>query len=263
MIEDNNGKLFLEVAVSTLNDGLYKISFSSQFDYLVVHQITDGDGNDYDEYITSFPSNVRYVRSYSRGLSKSRNIALSNTKAKYLWIMDDDVTILSQSKGIVFDILSKYPDCGLYIVSHSDDEKSFTSEYKVNSIGLLKSFKVASIDMIIDVETLDGINFDEMFGLGSEYPSGEEFIFTNQVLKRGFSVLKFSIVASIHPLEASGLDYYSTPNKLRAKLLMLIKVLGPIKGTVLYLTFLVRKMPELIRARALKNVLKSFFGRLC
>lgn len=258
MHQEANSFPFLEVGISTLNEGLYKISFNNDFDYLVIHQVTDG--NDYDHYKVNLPKNVRYIRSDSKGLSKSRNLALANAKAKYLWIMDDDVKLVSQAKRIIVDLISSNSDCGLHVMSHSDCYSNFSHEFKSSSIGFFDSFKVSSIDMIIDVEKLKGIEFDEEFGLGTEYPSGEEFIFTNSVLKRGIVARKYQIIASIHPPEASGLDYYSTPNKLRAKLLMLVKVSGRTLGAGLYLLFLLKKMPELIRNRALINVFKSFLG---
>jgi hypothetical protein len=68
--------------------------------------------------------------------------------------------------------------------------------------------------------------FDLDFGLGSLYPSGEEYIFLTDALKLGLNVGYFPVVIGIHPDSSSGDDFFSSPIKIQAKRQMFIRIFG-------------------------------------
>lgn len=256
MKHNQNIDTFLEVAISTLNDGIYSIKLNNDYNYFIVHQVNNSEN--YNSFVNNLPNNVRYLKTNTIGLSKSRNIALQNAKSKYLWIMDDDVELLSDAKSNIFSIVTSSPDCGVYVISHSHESSSYSPHYSTKLVTFKDTFKISSIDMIVNVERSHGIMFDEDFGLGTNLPSGEEFLFVNSILKKGDTIFKYTLIGSLHPVESSGLDFYSSPNKLRAKLLMLIKCKGKVLGMILYLIFLLKKMFIITNNKAWGNVLKSF-----
>lgn len=61
-------QLDIEIGLSALNSGIYKIKFRSDCRYLLIHQITNGQN--YSDFVRSLPSNVRYIESNEIGLSK-------------------------------------------------------------------------------------------------------------------------------------------------------------------------------------------------
>lgn len=246
----------IEVGISTLNDGLFNCEFRKDYNYLVIHQINNG--KDYSQYISTFPSNVRYITSFDLGLSKSRNLALEHTTADYLWIMDDDVLIHDRAYPYFNNIIDKYPDYGMYVVSHSHLDIEFLSGDKYQILTEISAANVSSIDMIINRSLCGSIRFNEKFGLGTDFPSGEEYIFTCNLLSAGHKVLKSRTVCTYHPLISSGQDFYSTPNKLKAKLEMFKAATGLLKGYIYYFAFIIKKAKLIIRNRAFYNVLKSF-----
>lgn len=99
----------LEIIVSTLQDGIYNLKFSDKFHYLVIHQIPAvSDNEKYKRYSLTFPCNVKYIQSNTKGLSISRNIGFNNSTADYIWIMDDDVVVLEDSLTKFYKLLSAF-----------------------------------------------------------------------------------------------------------------------------------------------------------
>lgn len=233
----------IEVLISTLNDGIQKISLgSSNFSYLIVHQVTNNLGKEYQDYydsnLNSDELSVRYLQMSDLGLSKSRNFALSHSQGEILWVMDDDVKILPHSYDVIAESF-KSTNCDILVVSHSD--KFTTSKLQRHGLNLFNSSSVASIDICLRRDTvLDKVNFDENFGLGSGLPSGEEYIFITDSLKLGLSAIKQNTICSLHPIEASGNDYYSSYKRVDAKHKMLKRIFNYM-GTPLFILFSIKK----------------------
>lgn len=241
----------IEIAISTLNDGIFNIKLRHDFNYLIVHQITNN--KDYSFYINSILNkNVRYISSNEIGLSKSRNIAIKNTHSDYIWIMDDDVTILDDAQEKINSLISENQNCDMFILNHKPVKKNKTSY-----INEYSAMSVSSIDMLIKRNSIinNNISFNENFGLGTSLPSGEEYIFTIEMLRKKLTIIKTKDIFSFHPDILSGNDFYSSNNKLRAKLEMFSFWYGAKIGRLIYIAFVLKKMKPLI-----KN--KRFFSAL-
>lgn len=251
-----NSTLNIEIGISTLNDGIYNPKFRDDFNYLIIHQITNNV--DYNDYIQTLPKNVRYIKSNTVGLSKSRNLAIENTNSEYLWIMDDDVEIHDSALIYVEDYLKKHPELSMVVVSHSHEEIEYLPGSKEQNINKISAASISSIDMIIKVSQIEKIRFNDDFGLGAKYASGEEYIFACNLLDKGKKIIKTRKVCTYHPLISSGQDFYSTPIKLKTKLEMFKIANGFIKGNLLYVLFCIKKMKIIYKNNAIKNVIKSF-----
>ena len=249
--------LNIEVAISTLNDGIYNPKFRDDFNYLIIHQVTNNV--DYSDYIEILPKNVRYIKSNTIGLSKSRNLAIENTKAKYLWIMDDDVVIHDSSFSYIENITNKYSNVAMLVVSHSHEEIEYLLGNKEQKINKISAASISSIDMIIKRDLLGDVRFNENFGLGAKYVSGEEYIFACDLLSKGKEIIKTRKVCTYHPLISSGQDFYSTPLKLKTKLEMFKAANGFIRGYLLYVLFCIKKIKIIRENNAMKNVIKSLY----
>ncbi|POC25998.1 glycosyltransferase [Vibrio vulnificus] len=246
----------VQICVSTLNDGIFNIKFSDDFCYLIIHQVTNGV--DYEHLVLRFPANVKYISLKNKGLSLSRNIALRNCDLPYCWIMDDDVEILSSASSSLNEIINRNPNQYLYVVSHSHRLENIEVK-PAKKIGLFGALHISSIDMIINVRSTSSfVSFNENFGLGTDFPSGEEFIFANEVIRKKLGIVKVDTVCSIHPEESSGNDFFSTTNKLKAKRLMFIESVGRFFGNILYVFFILKKLPLLVKNNAILTVVRSF-----
>lgn len=252
----------LEIIVSTLQDGIYNLKFSDKFHYLVIHQIPAvSDNEKYKRYSLTFPCNVKYIQSNTKGLSISRNIGFNNSTADYIWIMDDDVVVLEDSLTKFYKLLSAFPEFDMYIVEHSNTLSQPKSHKKCKVVNYYSAMSISSIDMIIKKSSINKIHFDEQFGLGTNYPSGEEYIFAIDMLKSKKKLLKVFDVYSYHPDVSSGYDFFSTRNKLEAKLAMFSRCFGPFWGRVLYVLFITKKMKTLIKNRKIKNAVEVIFQK--
>lgn len=257
----------IEILVSTLNDGIENINISPLFNYLIIHQTNNN--KDYSKTLEKFDTHkIRYIQSDSIGLSVSRNIAIKNSNADFIWIMDDDVEIDHNAFSNISKLIEKYTDYDMFVLSHSSNPLlNSNQEIKVFEVNKITAMSISSIDMLIKQKSIMKCNilFNENFGLGSKYPSGEEYIFALDMLKKGLKILKTSQIFSLHPDISSGNDFYSTPIKLESKLRMFKHCYGSILGNAFYLAFIFKKIAILKRNKkfliALSIFKKNFFTK--
>ncbi|WP_258086294.1 glycosyltransferase family A protein [Xenorhabdus bovienii] len=249
----------IEILISTIDDGLFKIAANNEYDYLIVHQIT----NNYkaDEYRAYFENRIKskkikYIQSNLIGLSKSRNIALDNASGDILWIMDDDVKILNGLTSVINKKMKENHDILILNHQYSNEINIIEKKMKEYNHNIISSAKICSIDICMKKEVTEKLRFDENFGLGTDYPSGEEFIFISNAIKNGYSVHQTDIIASIHPPISSGLDFFSTKNKTLAKRKMFDQVFN--KFGILFTTlFFIKKINLLYRNKKIWFFIKN------
>jgi len=255
----------IEILLSTYNEGLEKVKINSAFNYLIIHQVSNTLEKKYGELFAfkyGINENIRYVQCVDeKGLAKSRNTAIKNSKGDFVWIMDDDVEIFEGTFSTLERLISS-SDCkkiGVFLLNFTTNYKDSVfcaSEFQFKNLTPFNSFNVSSVNMLINNKLLNGnVLFDERFGLGTSLPSGEEYIYLNDVLKRGFKIVQTNIVASFHPPLHSGIDFYSTKEKVLAKKYMFKRVFGKI-GIFLFLMFFLKKTPTLYRQKSIKSFFK-------
>lgn len=241
----------LEIAISTLNHGLYKCKFEKGVQYLIVHQISDGEEDAYKRYIEQECQHIqiRYLQSNSIGISKSRNIALANAGADYVWLMDDDVTLnLNSLKAIENILITDSPEV-LTVRhlqhNHKNGEAENTALFRHNH---MTAMSVSSIDLIISKAALNAeLRFDERFGLGAEFISGEEFIFLSDAIRQNKNgVLGCEILASTHTSVSSGHRFYKSDIGITSKFAMFDRVFRSFSW-IMALLFIGKKAPLLLK----------------
>ncbi|AMQ57580.1 glycosyltransferase [Algoriphagus sanaruensis] len=185
-----------------------------------------------------------YFTFAEKGLSKSRNRALERTSAEIALISDDDVQFVENLEQKVIQAFEAYPKADVLTFNIKTPEGiPYKSSYR-NSAFLHTSssiYKVSSVEIAFRPARIKQakIKFDEHFGLGAEFKSGEEVIFLNDCLKAGLSVMYVPITVGIHPLESSGkvLDqaYF------RSKGAIVRRLYGFSPGLILGILFLIKQ----------------------
>ncbi|MCU7999953.1 hypothetical protein [Shewanella sp. SM95] len=166
------------------------------------------------------------------GLSHNRNNAIKLTldnfsgAGNYLYVCDDDISLSVDGLLDAVTVLrEKKLSCLTGIVATDD---GFLKKYSAHTYfhSRLSAARVCSVEIIIDLDFVfsNNILFDCRFGLGSRYPSGEEFIFINDFLSTGGKVAFYPIKLCKHPPLSSGDDFYSSQHKIMAKGAMLKRV---------------------------------------
>lgn len=241
----------ISILISTSNERILNIplDFKNEMQFVVVHQLYSGGGNlaPFDRF--SGCTNVQYERLNYPGLSKSRNRALDLCLTKYAYIMDDDVEVdVDRIRELVEYMEAEKTDVATcqYICSDGSFPKKYPENIYLHDF--LSSARVSSIEMCVNIEAVrkQNIKFDERFGLGADYPSGEEYIFLTDCLKKGLVVKYYPITTGVHPVETSGADFFTEPNKVLAKREMFKRVFR--WKSLLYIpAFWIKKLPVVIR----------------
>lgn len=185
------GKPMLQVMICTYGaDGIERLAKSSHpvisgVEYLVSWQ-TDGN--------TPLPrslkrDDIKIFTIQGKGLSANRNHALGKATAPLLLISDDDVEYTKDNLQRVITAFEDNPDAD--ILTFKYDTQNCHKTYPENSISLSTPFKgyfISSIEIAFRRESIQGkIWFNEFFGIGAVFPSGEEDVFIKDCLANGLT----------------------------------------------------------------------------
>lgn len=132
------------------------------------------------EYIKYKNHRITIIYSDTRGLSKSRNIALQNAKADIVSIADDDMRYIDGYSEIILNAHITYSD-DIITFQVNDDKKYPKNEKRITRF----KCHANSVELTMKLDSIKNINisFNELFGSGSEYfHHGEEKIFYNDCL---------------------------------------------------------------------------------
>lgn len=193
MVKDSvNDHVQLQVLICTYGkEGLQRIAAASHpivegVEYLVSWQ-TEGR-NDLPEAIKC-RDDFKIFTSDTKGLSINRNIALSKATAPILLISDDDVDYTEDGLKTVIDSFRE--NANTDIICFKYESASTHKFYPNESISLShpsKGYFVSSIEIAFRRESVQGkIRFNENFGIGAIFPSGEEDIFLSDCLDFGLN----------------------------------------------------------------------------
>ena len=186
-----NASSTLQVMICTYGrEGLERVAAASHpkvkgVEYLVCCQI---EGNHVlPEKLER--EDFRVIRSSTRGLSVNRNIALSHATAPLLLLSDDDADYSEQGLLDVMESFKKNPDADIIAFRYASSlSKKFYPEEVVSLSQCPKGYYISSIEIAMRRKSVQGaIWFNEDFGVGATFPSGEEDIFIRECLDRGLN----------------------------------------------------------------------------
>lgn len=251
----------LSIAISTISERIEKLRLPvcDGFQYIIIHQENNIPLSKATEHLMA-RSDVVYVPLEKKGLSASRNVGLLKADGEYVMIMDDDVLFsLEKILKLLSWIKADNVDVATYYHRYSDGRTTLRKGHAF----IHNKFNISSpssIDICIKRSAIIGCNikFDENFGLGAIYPSGEEMIFLSDCLKNNLVVKRYPIEICTHPPVTSGLDFYTSLDKTVAKYEMLRRVF-PVAGQYIFILFVIKKMPQAFKANKLIHFIKNSF----
>ncbi|NVN56397.1 glycosyltransferase family 2 protein [bacterium Scap17] len=258
----------LTFLISTLDDGLYRVPRHDALPgarFLIVHQLSDPARREqYREYaLANFDSRFEYLAIDGRGLSKSRNTALAACATRYAYVLDDDIELHPQAVALVMEAFTcteaaaiSFPHVKAFPLHERDpDRPAPPVSFKAHS--LMSLARVRSVDMALDLCQFHA-RFDEQFGLGTDQPSGEEFIVLSDARRQGARLMRANLGIVAHAGVTSGSDFYSTPAKARTKGRMFARATGS-RFSPLSLAFFLRKAPVAFRHGHLGTFARHYF----
>lgn len=129
---------------------------------------------------------IQHLRSEAKGLSKARNLGLPSlpSTVNIVTFSDDDCWYPNTAfETVINDLASDKITAATYKI-YDPEKNEYYKQYKVQDKALLSRrniLKISSIEFFVKFEALKGHTFNEKFGLGAIYPSGEENIFLNKL----------------------------------------------------------------------------------
>lgn len=122
-------------------------------------------------------ADIRIVWMTEMGLSRNRNLALSEARGDVLVIADDDNEPVQETLKSVAGIFEEHPDWDIIQLRGEGSGKPFPAPY------------VSSWELVLRRATAGKLRFDERFGLGSRHLAcGEEEVFCHAAQRRGLHI---------------------------------------------------------------------------
>jgi len=207
---------------------------------------------------------IRMFNFSEKGLSKSRNRAIDNSSGDICLIADDDIVYKENIESIIVECFEKNPDADIITFQIETPENGFFKKYSTKEFWHNKRsiLRVSSIEVAFKRSSIldSQVRFDELFGLGSKYISGEENIFLMDCLKKGLKIKYIPIPIVIHPYENSRKNY--SVQQFISKGALFYRLFGR-KAFILSIIFAIKKYPEYRRKYKIINAIKLMNRGIC
>ena len=219
---------------------MFKFTHFSDFSILIINQTTENKLL-YSEY-----KSVRIINSFEKGLSKSRNLGIENANAELILITDDDVEFIEGFDEIIIDAFKK--NSKAHLISFKNIRIGELESHNKSKVVFKHNFKtiesVCSIEIAFRLNSIKEkkISFNENFGLGSYFETGEEYLFLIQIIKQQLDAYFYPAAIVKHAIFSSGKAIES--NKLMYARAALFKETKGVLGIIWmykYLFFLKKK----------------------
>lgn len=176
----------IESLVSTMNEHvgfIYKFNFVT--DALIINQSLN---NEEYEITTKDGLSIRVVNSLDVGLSKSRNLALQKSTSDIVMLADNDIKYLPNAKKTVESALAILPEADVIIFKIKGLKKKYWN--RIKRLGFFTARNISSVQICMNRKAIldHGIMFNEKFGAGARYRSGEENLFIKECLTKKLKI---------------------------------------------------------------------------
>ena len=199
----------LEILISTMNRSDFSFLKSmfinihyDKFEILVINQTSK------DKLLKSDKDKIRVINSFEYGLTKSRNLAIQHAVGDICLIADDDVQYIKGFDDIVKQAFVNNPNSSIINFKIKTFCGNSYKAYPENS-KVLKTKKIirptSSVEMAFKRNDIlkNNILFNNNFGLGSSFPSGEEYLFLKLALDKKLIINFENEFIVKHPLKRS------------------------------------------------------------
>ena len=161
----------------------------------------------------------RIFPSDTSGVSLNRNLVLDRASAPLAICSDDDVAYLPEDLHNIIETFNRHPEADFIAFEYrSDTPKRYPSE----SFDLArppKGYYIGGPEMAFRLERIrrHGIRFNEWFGIGCEFPAGEEDLFLADCLDAGLKCIFLPVAVCRHDGDSTGEREHLSPTFIRTK----------------------------------------------
>lgn len=211
----------LETLVTTMHQkGFEKfIEMNIQTDVIFANQT---DTNAYEE--TKIGDNtVKLISTKTRGLSRNRNIAITNSSADIVLFTDDDVRFRDGYEDVILNEFKKHPEASairfsMFAVAYKDNAITDSEKAKPLKNPVFRKatrkeisrYGVCGLAIKTTVMKEKSMFFNESFGSGTEDFCGEDTIFLQELLNKKVALyLSEEIIADIDKSGSTWFEGYT------------------------------------------------------
>lgn len=208
----------LQVLISCMHEKDYSIieRTNIQTDVVVVNQCDEEKCEDYSfRNHQGRECHARFIWTQERGLSRSRNMALSNAvNADICLICDDDEVLEDNYENTILNAFissQKAIDVAAFDLDRCDRKGHIAN--KEVKMGITEICNLSSVHLAIRRDSIlkAGINFDEMMGSGTGNGGGEDIKFMMDCYRKKLNMRYFpQIIGKLLPSES---QWYEGWNK--------------------------------------------------
>lgn len=200
--------------------------FNQSFNDYEIIVIDQSDNKRTEKYIQRLErKNIKYIHVDYKGLSKARNDGLMVAKGEYVCLIDDDANYNES----YLDIANKYVSSDTILSGHiisTKNNKPYVAYIETKNQKYLNQREVIrtcpSAGLVIPKRLFERIgDFDERFGVGAKYGSGEETDILLRGMRVGYNVMYVNSMILRHPYPIKKEEISYTDEKMlkRAKYL--------------------------------------------
>ncbi|MDO4188958.1 MAG: glycosyltransferase family A protein [Lachnospiraceae bacterium] len=179
-------KLDVLLSILKMDDLNYIDSLKITGNAVVINQCdSDSEENISRRSVNGSDQAVKYVKTTTRGLSRSRNLAISESDADICILCDNDVVYVDDYEKLILEEFEKRPDADIIVFYIKRKEKPVPNYATARKMDYLSVLKIFSPEIAFRRESVKDLKFNEDFGAGSgKYIMGEENIFLYDALKK-------------------------------------------------------------------------------
>lgn len=162
---------------------------------------------------------VRVVMLKGRGVSNNRNHAFRHAESDILLLADDDGEFYEEGLSQILRAYEEHPDVDIALFKVDGMSKYYPeNEFRFVAKDFRGPYCTASVEMTVRRKSLSSLQFNEHFGLGSEYLSaGEEQVFLFDALSQGLHIHWFPVTIGRTPPGTTGERFLSDVRVQRSK----------------------------------------------
>lgn len=197
-----------------------------------------------NDCLNSNQDNLSVFSFLEKGLSKSRNRNLKILTEPIALITDQDIRFKKEFQNTIISAFDQYPEADIITFQIEDDHGQLLKPYRKEAFWMNHRdiMKVSSVEIAFKATSIlnNQLWFDEDFGLGTIFPTGEEAIFLSDALKKGLKIKYVPFPIVIHSQDSSGHQFSNNKSLIRAKGAMFYRIFG-FNAYVISIFFAIKK----------------------
>lgn len=189
----------------------------------------------------------KHVISDTKGASIARNIAIKEIKGNIAAFSDDDCWYEEDALEFIYKYFKENESdilCCQYYDPHTKRYPKKYPSYPLYDFSKVQIIKKAAIEIFINLDRVKDytIGFDERFGVGSYYNSGEENIYLMDLKNMGYKLDYYPKVLAYHNVRDN--DYLDSTSFV-AKGPVFKRLFGKYLGIIMYTAFAIKKFNKI------------------